>query len=703
MIRPHSMADGAYDRLLAGLRILAASALVARLGSLGRDWLPPTGVLAGLVVGLLAIDVLGRALRSSASPDGRSWRAALRRHAFVVGLGTLTALALLVRLPAIGADLGHTPLDIDEERLAGNVRHFFETGELVHTTVEHYPGLAFWIFAGSSFLAYLSGLVLGSASHVHRMPVEGFVLAVRVTNAFAGAATVALTGTVGKRLSGSAAGLLGAAVVAVAPLSIQTTTLARNDPVQVMFVTAAVCTAIALCASERRTLALLAGALAGMATGIKYSSVLVLLAVLLAAALSVPMRARLERVALVLVAFALAVAVTNHFVWTDFPNFVDQLSSQVAITGPEHWAATEDAAGVYMRTLATAGPGWALLLLSAAFAIHGLASRRGETWVFLAFPLSYVWFMTGRPSQLPRWIYPLVPFVALSGACALVAGLRVLQAGPSWIGGRTKSLPRPLAAVVVLAAVWQPAWAGVSVFLRGLRPATYHLVERWIREHSTREDAVLVEVGWLDLEGSPARVRRVARLAEVLKGGGLYFLCAHRWIVVPEPQGRNPALRSLTLVRRFPAEQSSLGGHRGYDFDLYGPPEGCAGIEAADVRLDAPEAAAFLGPDWEQGGARGTGLALPPRGAGLFLPPLARDEVRVELEVIGKGLPSDALPILVNLERAPIVLTEVASKRPGTRLLVAVIRLPSRPRGIELRVGPAGSAGDVRITRLRFS
>jgi hypothetical protein len=695
------MADGAGHRQLAALRILAASALVARLGSLGRDWLPPTAVLAGLVVGLLAIDVLRQALRSSASRDGRSWRAALRRHAFLVGLGTLAALALMMRLPAIGADLGHTPLDIDEDRLAGNVKHFFATGELVHTTVEHYPGLAFWIFTGSSFLAYLSALLHGFAKHAHQMPVEGFVLAVRVTNAFAAAVTVAVTGMVGKRLSGSAAGLLGAAVVAVAPLSLQTTTLARNDPLQVMFVTAAVCAAIALCASDRRTPAVLAGALAGVATGIKYSSVLVLLAALLAAALSGPMRARLEKVALVLLAFALAVAITNHFVWADFANFVYQLSSQVEITGAEHWAATEDPAGVYVRTLATAGPGWALLLLSVAFAIHGLASRRGEIWVFLVFPLTYVWFMTGRPSQLPRWIYPLVPSVALAGGCALVAGLRVLRARPSWIGSRTESLRRPLGAVVVLAALWQPVWAGVSVFLSGLRPATHDLVERWIREHSTREDAVLVEAGWLDLEGAPIRVRRVWRLADALKGG-LYFLCAHRWIVVPEPQRHVPALRGLTLVRRFPGEQASFGGHRGYDFELYGPPEGCAGTEAADVRLDAPEAAAFLGPEWEQGGDHGTGLALPQRGAGLFLPPLARPEVRVELEVIGGGPPSDALPILINLDKAPVSLTEVASKRPGTRLLVAVIP-PSRSRAIELRLAPASSTGDVRITRFRFS
>jgi hypothetical protein len=234
-----------------------------------------------------------------------------------------------------------------------------------------------------------------------------------------------------------------------------------------------------------------------------------------------------------------------------------------------------------------------------------------------------------------------------------------------------------------------------------LRPATHHQVERWIREHSARDDAVLVEADWLDLEGSEVRLRRVLRLGDALKGG-LYFLCAHRWIVVPEPHRQDPGLQRLTLVKRFPAEQAAFGGHRGYDFELYGPPEGCSATEKADVRLDAPEAAAFLGLEWEQNGGRGPGLAVPQHGAGLFLPAVSRAEVRVEFEVIGERPPSEALPILVKLDKAPISLTEVASKRAGTRLMVAVLRPPSPSRAIELRLAPASSTGEVRITRFRF-
>ena len=42
-----------------------------------------------------------------------------------------------------------------------------------------------------------------------------------------------------------------------------------------------------------------------------------------------------------------AVIVTNHFLWWDFPNFVEQLSDQVGITGPGHWGAVQNPAAFH--------------------------------------------------------------------------------------------------------------------------------------------------------------------------------------------------------------------------------------------------------------------------------------------------------------------------------------------------------------------
>ena len=135
-----------------------------------------------------------------------------------------------------------------------------------------------------------------------------------------------------------------------------------------------------------------------------------------------------------MVAFLLTVATTNHFLWWDFPNFVMQLSDQVGITGPGHWAASANPQAFHTDILARFGVGWVLLILAAAFGVHGLATGRPHAWVFLLCPLISSWFTTKRPSQFPRWVFPLLPFVAVAGASALVATRRQVR---KWPRGQT--------------------------------------------------------------------------------------------------------------------------------------------------------------------------------------------------------------------------------------------------------------------------
>ena len=118
------------------LRALAAAALLLRLGGIWLDWLPSTGTLvAGLVIayGLTAVV---RARGSGTSHD--RWWQALATHWFGTSLGMLSVAGVLYRVFDIGFDLGHTPINIDEGRLASSVLHFLRTGAIDHTTVEHY-------------------------------------------------------------------------------------------------------------------------------------------------------------------------------------------------------------------------------------------------------------------------------------------------------------------------------------------------------------------------------------------------------------------------------------------------------------------------------------------------------------------------------------------------------------------------------------
>ena len=547
------------------LTILVAAALISRLAGFGLAWLPGAGMLAVL---LAALQLATAAIRAPRPRE--EWRRFFITHAFGIALGLAVVLSLIVRLPGLDGDLGHTPLDIDESRLASSVKHFFDTGQLEHLTVEHYPGAVFWLFTLASFLYYLRDLTSGVEVAPSQLSISTFVLAARMANVLVAAATVAITGLLGRRLSGSGAGLMAAVLVAIVPLSVETTTLVRNDPGMALAVTAASYAALVFHENKRRSWLVFAGALAGTATAIKYSSVFAIVPVLIAAACDGVMRERLERAALAVLGFCAAIGVTNHFVWWDFPNFLRQLAAQVVLTASSHWAATANPSAFYVMILDRFGPGWPLLLLAAAFAVYGLCSRKIPLWIFLSFPLLYLWFMTKRPAQFPRWVYPLLPFVAVAGASSLRAAVTFVRARAAGRPRRVSLAARLAIPLLVFAVLAEPAWSGAVSFSRRMTRPTHTLVEAWLEANVPPGSVVVLDVNWLDLSGSQLVVRRVD--LDALLHGGIEGLAGSDWVVVPEPYFGNPMLRRLGFVQRFHAEQS-FGGRVGSDFEVYAIPK----------------------------------------------------------------------------------------------------------------------------------
>jgi len=548
---------------------LSAAVFVARLGGVGASWLPATGVLAAIY----AILALSARLPDDAVSRG-SVNAFVRRHGFTIALIAVVALGVAIRLPRLNAELGHTPLDIDEQRLAENVRHFFITGELVHTTVEHYPGLVFWLFSAAAFVGYTRLLSAGRAIPPDLLPVERFVAWARLANVGVAAGIIVLTALIGRRIFNARAGIAAAAIVAIAPLSTATTLVVRNDPGMVLAVLAAVYCALVALDDGRPRWIVLAGAVGGLATGIKYSSVFVIVPVIAAAWMRGSSVGRAMRCVLACGAFVVAVGVSNHFIWADVPTFLQQLSDQVAITGAGRWSASANPAAMYVQVLAgSTGAGAVLLAAAACFIVYALTAPRTRTLIFLAFPVFYMWFMTHRPAQFARWVFPLLPFVAVAGTGALMAAVERLLRDWQQRTGVTPhtrhAIPAIVAVVVVLAAA-QPLTGAATDFSRRLSTPTHTLAERWLAEHVHGGEPVLTEDGWLDLAGLPSPVRRVPDLRALLDGG--VAACAGAaWVVVPETDFGHPTLTRLAFVQRFHAGQG-FGGNTGYDYEIYRVP-----------------------------------------------------------------------------------------------------------------------------------
>jgi branched-subunit amino acid transport protein len=198
-----------------------------------------------------------------------------------------------------------------------------------------------------------------------------------------------------------------------------------------------------------------------------------------------------------------------------------------------------------------------------------MASRQPALWIVVSFPLLYIWFMTGRPSQFPRWVYPMLPFVAVAGASALVYLVGVIRSRMMAAGrvpGQLRTA-RAIAGAVTVVALLQPAWAGAVSFSRRVRPPTHTLAEEWIREHAPPGSELLLEANWLDLKGSSVEVHRTPSLRTVLDGG-IERLAGCELLVVPEPLFKHPTLGGLSLVKRFEAGQS-FAGNTGIDYEVY--------------------------------------------------------------------------------------------------------------------------------------
>jgi hypothetical protein len=314
-----------------------------------------------------------------------------------------------------------------------------------------------------------------------------------------------------------------------------------------------------------------AATLAGIATAIKYSSMFALAPVLMVAVAEGRARDRVRHATVAFGIFVLAIAVTNHFIWYDLPNFLRQLSDQVGITGAGHYAASDNPAAFHVAILDRFGPGLPLLVLAGAYAVHALATWRTRRLVVLAFPLLYIWFMTLRPAQFPRWVFPLVPFAAVAGAVALAAVVTWLRAQ-----AHARAVPSGRYAAFTAAGLlcafvlWPPAYAGTVAVSRRLVAPTHIAAIEWIAANVPPGSRVLLEEQWLDLDGLPLSVTRVPDLAAVLDQD-IQTLADYEWVVVPEIHMSHPALRQLGFVRRFPGGYGFAGRH-GHDYEIYAVP-----------------------------------------------------------------------------------------------------------------------------------
>ena len=233
-------------------------------------------------------------------------------------------------------------------------------------------------------------------------------------------------------------------------------------------------------------------------------------------------RRPLQATAIVLAAFAGALAVSNHFIWSDFSNFVRQMAMDHEHVQPGHFAYVSSPRAAYVSLIEFYAVGWPLTACAAGFAAYALATGRRREWVVLAFPIVYLWFMTLKPALFTRWVYVLLPFVAVAGCAGLMAAARGLAGLPGRFSShrRAATAGRLLAATVCVAVLLPLALMSPAAISRRFTRPTYVIAESWLAGIAAKGDRVVAEAGVLDSRtrgltwfGWPACVRRCNEMA----------------------------------------------------------------------------------------------------------------------------------------------------------------------------------------------
>ena len=500
------------------------------------------------------------------------------RWAVPAGLG-ICAAGLLLRV--IGLDFGLPFIyDPDEPDFVGRAWQMVTTGDLNPHWFGH-PGTTVMyafagVFKGYSALAFPD---LAAAATAFLTEPSRFYLLARVVVVLLAFGTLVLTWQLARRVAGNGAALLAAALLAVAPLQVQYSRLARPDLLMSFLLLASVLCALQIAREGRWRDYLAAGFLLGLAIATKYPAVIAAPAIVLAHALGQldqgrPVWARVERLF-----GAGGATVAGAFVGSPFM-FVEWrlvLENVVKEARPYHLGGTSDGflatlwwyldgtlianLGVVGLLLATLG---ALSALARGFSREGRSGANQAALLVLTFPLLFVPFIASLSLRWDRWLLPALPFLCVLAALgfrdvAVLLRYRVLAGVRA--GVRAGVLAQAVLVAVALLAISLPAVDAVLWTRAVAQPDTRTLAYDWLLENVPADSRVLVEAYSPQLPADRFRLYVVNQgYIDRLEGGQRQY---------PVPTGIIGTLRNPSLVGQARIDYVLLANH--YDRRLAEP------------------------------------------------------------------------------------------------------------------------------------
>ena len=406
----------------------------------------------------------------------REWREASDMRVSTLGIGSVLLTAAVLRFWGLGHGIPFA-IGIDEPEIMERAVRMMKTGDL-NPHFFDYPSLYIYVQLVVVVLRFLVGASAGLWHSLADVGAADFYLWGRVVTASLGTATVFLVYQIGMRW-GTRHALLAAGLMALLPNHVRESHFVLTDVPMTFFVTLAFLQALQAHERGKDSTFLFAGVAAGLAAATKYTGAVALLLPLMAAYMTRGLdRPRMRSALLAVGGFVLAFLVAAPYTVLDLPHFLDgyaRLASDVSLDG----RASDPGWLIYLKHLRT-GLGWPALLL--AFGGLGLFIVRivtgpGQTRfaMVLVFLAVYFPLIAARTLIFARYTLPMLPFVCLLAAVAVVSGVSLLRRFdiPRW--ARTA-----LIAALTIAALLPPAIGSIRFDRDASRKWTYRYAYEWL-------------------------------------------------------------------------------------------------------------------------------------------------------------------------------------------------------------------------------
>ena len=470
-----------------------------------------------------------------------------------VGLAVVIAAAAVLRFWSLGHGIPHA-VSVDEPQIVERALNMMKTGTL-NPHFFDYGQLTIYLQLVVSIVRFIAGSLTGAWGSLAQVTSDSFYLWGRAVTAAFGVATVLVVFCIGLRW-GARHALLAAALMAVMPLHVRYSHYVLTDTPLTFFV--ALTMLMSLTAHERPVLRAFAwaGAMAGLAAGVKYNGGLALVMPLVACWMTPAARpSRLSCTFAAVAAAAAAFLIAAPFTLLDLPGFLDRFASLMAEyrhdAPPAVWGGI-----TYLKHLRLQFGTPGMLLIAGGVIMGVIRAVKGPgrvPWALaLVFAVPYFFIVAGQRIVFARYMLPLVPMLCLLAAAVVISGVSLLRRYQFPRGVRTA-----LIAGLTLALLGQPAFTAVNFNRMISKTSTTDLAYQWVLANVPDGSRILHEGNHLTF---PARYEseRVGRLRhrtyEEYAASGADYLIA-------SSQCYGPYLESPQMFREEYTQYMTLFAH----------------------------------------------------------------------------------------------------------------------------------------------